>query len=101
MTWSSSRSRVSRRWRTTERKRRILSLRHGLQHKNDPAEHAAMNAKRLTPGLLARIAEPTREFMLHAPESTEKAIVAMDAAEIAELMRGAGAGAVVGGGARL
>ena len=42
-----------------------------------------MNAKRLTPGLLARIAEPTREFMLHAPESTEKAIVAMGAAEIA------------------
>ena len=60
-----------------------------------------MNAKRLTPGLLARIAEPTREFMLHAPESTEKAIVAMDAAEIAELMRGAGARAVVGGAARL
>ena len=56
-----------------------------------------MNAKRLTPGLLARIAEPTREFMLHAPESTEKAIVAMDAAEIAELMRGA----AVGAGARL
>ncbi len=56
-----------------------------------------MNAKRLTPGLLARIAEPTREFMLHAPESTRKAIVAMDATEIAELMRGA----VIGGGARL
>ena len=60
-----------------------------------------MNAKRLTPGLLARIAEPTREFMLHAPESTEKAIVAMHAAEIAELMRGAGAVAAPGASARL
>ena len=71
-------------WRTKDRIRRTLILRHGLQEKGFAT--AEDPQYRVTPGLRARIAAPTVELMTLASAETVKEITRMDAATLERLL---------------